>query len=167
MRAAVTMHHTNSHTAGDEVIYHSVCCALTNNDCAQTAPVSSPRQVLSYSCQIKVKRRASVPLLFIVSTARLFQKSDCRRSIRLRPGWGCSARPLNCIVAKWIQNWYWSPGLPRSRHYSFNKKAEKTKKGEGKGSRGESLFYSSVFWKINYHLSVSGLLQYTTEQLRK
>lgn len=50
--------------------------------------------------------------------------------------WAPSIWACDCIVAKWIWNWYWSPGLPKSRRYSFNKKVENTAKGELKVSRG-------------------------------
>lgn len=85
-----------------------------------------------------------------------FWQFDCHWSICLHLSWGRSIWACDCIVAKWIWNWYWSPGLPKSRHYSFDKKAENIEKGEQKVRRGELCHGSLFFFFCPYEFNDKG-----------
>lgn len=130
MSPVVSVHHTLLHesqssaAAGDEVILHSVWSPLINADCSHVkwdglcGVSEAPAARSDSSAVVKVKRsdREQQRLISLCSLYLLCclldnlivtDQSVCTLS------WGRTIWACDCVVAKWIWNWYRSPGLSK------------------------------------------------------
>lgn len=141
MRPALTVHHTAwcivLHSSRRWI--DSSCLSLINGDCAPTKRLRRACSCLlqflrgqGQTQRLELRAAEIDQSLFIVFTVLLFDNLIAADQSVCTLNWGRRIWACDCIVAKWIWNWYRSPGLPKSRHYSFNKKVENTAKGEQK-----------------------------------